>query len=703
MALAIFSILLTSEHFVFLSHSFAWVHDGTNYLTGPLAYASSWQEAIGSFWYPGSMAGVDKLSQPPFVPALEFVYFLLPIKWAEPLLVIFQAGTACCLTYLLCLRLGISKTGAIVSAILYALPYSRGFVVNGSFAFLPGYLLAMSVIDTSRSGLTKLLFGAVLGILFGLTITNFHTPFIVCTVILWLIFFDTALLRKIWIYVIFSLFSLAMIRLPALLAMIHNAEGSQRDLVLSASNSLHYISAFSLPTMMWNAVPVTVITLVAVLVFHRQWNFITLRMALGLLAIFLGVLIVDIGRISDVINIGFLKTLKLDTFYISATFFAAVMAGSIFGQIRISQNHINNSRSNAAFISIAVLILVCSSFVIVKDKIKHARIWLQNGSLSAQYSAANYAEISNRRSTELPFRTATTSWSSPAYVQGFGLDSADGYLNIYPARYFELWRLVLVPEDHRNNALAWSEENIPPTKSLSLQFTIPTETSDALEFEKLYNLDVLSLLNVKYIFSKKWIVASRLEPVFETPADWFKKTKPDKLMNNLKANFLDIPTIDIYRNKIVAPRFFVVSQVKIHQTKRDLLSALSVASISDLRDSAYFSGDDPDIPDEVKRFETKEERSSHPNSVEIMDRTYDEVSLRVLTDKPGILIWSSSYSRYWRAHVNGVEAKPFPVYHALTGLLLPGGTSKVEFSYDPPYTYSNLLRSTIDTLIAFDD
>ena len=67
--------------------------------------------------------------------------------------------------------------------------------------------------------------------------------------------------------------------------------------------------------------------------------------------------------------------------------------------------------------------------------------------------------------------------------------------------------------------------------------------------------------------------------------------------------------------------------------------------------------------------------------------TSDEIRLAVRSEQPSVLVASNSYSPFWKARIDGREARIFPAYHAFWGLYLPAGSRQVVFRFEPPYAW----------------
>jgi uncharacterized membrane protein YfhO len=62
--------------------------------------------------------------------------------------------------------------------------------------------------------------------------------------------------------------------------------------------------------------------------------------------------------------------------------------------------------------------------------------------------------------------------------------------------------------------------------------------------------------------------------------------------------------------------------------------------------------------------------------------------LSVTAADPSVLVCAMNYSPYWHAYVDGREARVFPVDCAFVGVVVPGGSHRVELQYRPAYAWA---------------
>ncbi len=85
------------------------------------------------------------------------------------------------------------------------------------------------------------------------------------------------------------------------------------------------------------------------------------------------------------------------------------------------------------------------------------------------------------------------------------------------------------------------------------------------------------------------------------------------------------------------------------------------------------------------------EKSNFRYSIEANNYRYDFFTLITQGDKKGVLSWSDSYDKNWKARLNGKEAILFKENGLFKAIDLPAGNHTVEFSYEPTWFIRSLM------------
>jgi len=192
-----------------------------------------------------------------------------------------------------------------------------------------------------------------------------------------------------------------------------------------------------------------------------------------------------------------------------------------------------------------------------------------------------------------------------------------------------------------------------------------------------FNLDLLSLANVRFVITRVALADDRLRLRWGSPGT----PMAVPAWTTVQSPVLPIPLrsykLFVYENIDALPRFFVVHHWQAVRDGQTALSAMASAGAAALARTAYVETADAilDAPPAA---------SPGTPVVRILGYAADAITLETNTTHRGVLVITQSYSRYWMADINGVPARVFPVDHAFQGLVVPAGTSRVSLRYQPP-------------------
>lgn len=141
--------------------------------------------------------------------------------------------------------------------------------------------------------------------------------------------------------------------------------------------------------------------------------------------------------------------------------------------------------------------------------------------------------------------------------------------------------------------------------------------------------------------------------------------------------FPHYPTF-IYENLRVFPRFFLAENVRLFGKFKQVLEALRHADYADLRSTAYLKQSD-------LAFLSLCKLGARNGRVEIEAYSSDQIILKLNNPQNSILVITNNFSPHWKATVDGVKTKVFPVDHTFQGMYVRSGEHKVILEYDPPY------------------
>jgi hypothetical protein len=291
-------------------------------------------------------------------------------------------------------------------------------------------------------------------------------------------------------------------------------------------------------------------------------------------------------------------------------------------------------------------IIVLFIIVSLQTKFLHFKDWLANGNLKINYNIAQLIKLRKSSGTD-PFRVATVvtglrngSFAPvvPGYIQAHGMETPDGLVNIYPLTYKRYWSSVISPLTKHSRKLdiyfnEWGN---------AVYLFAPEDIEDPeIIFSDYYDLEKLSLANVKYIVSRYPLQHQKLKLISQPSVPllkWDNSGWKERIMFLLKENFYG-REVYIYENLTAYPRFYFDSY---HN--------------EDLRGSIA-----------VKKYSS------------------DEVLIEAEHTDADTLIFANSYSPYWKAYVDRRPVETFKGRDTFIGITVSEGKHSIRFLYDPPY------------------
>lgn len=337
-----------------------------------------------------------------------------------------------------------------------------------------------------------------------------------------------------------------------------------------------------------------------------------------------------------------------------------------------------------------------------------------------------------RRSDQDLFRVASVLDLQPAYAYGQGLETADGWANLYPRVYRELWLRVLDPlftNLPRNRDIFDPPGGRPQDHYIFLGTGLlvpgiglmsgedPTKALvEGFDIEQRFNLHLLSLLNVKYLLSEYPLKAQGLRLVHAPsppPSMLQSRDYATGLVNSPRSGHTggtvwqhaqqvvkDLreaierkrrgKDIYIYENSGWLPRYRFVTRVRVLQSSNYVLDELSRMTSDDLRETALIEASDADQIGKLV--------SLSPGTVKVERYTPDEIQLSIENPGNGFLVIANTWNPFWQAEVNGQERALMRTNHAQFGLPTKPGERYVWLRYIPLYTPRIFVRRLLSCL-----
>ena len=336
----------------------------------------------------------------------------------------------------------------------------------------------------------------------------------------------------------------------------------------------------------------------------------------------------------------------------------------------------------------------------------------------------NYEVVSLQalKSTETePFRVASVLPLQPGYAYGQGFETADGWANLYPSVYRDLWLRAIAPvmsqlpavrnifdpavgrpQDHY---IFLGAELISPGIG-ALPGEDPTqEIKTGFDIDRRFNLDILRLLNVRYLLSEYALVSGGISlvhapaspPLFPRSRDYatgmlHRERPPGPQRVGLTAKLKGLwddwregihkrrqgKDIYIYRIEDSLPRYRLVGQVIIEPSGEAVLDRLSTAGIGHLSKLAVVEAADAA---DLRDLSTP----ALAGGVRVARQEPDAIELDLDHTGASFLVIANTWSPYWRATVDGQPRKLVRTNHAQQGLRIADGDRRVSLRYEPPY------------------
>ncbi|HQL90887.1 MAG TPA: DUF6044 family protein [Syntrophales bacterium] len=675
---------------------------GENNLPARLATALAWQEGEIGFWFPQALMGADRLSMGLQNKTDLLFFFLLPGWLAHGLILWAQRFVAGYFMYrLLAERFGAGALPSLTGGILYAL-FSQpainqqwaGFSLYDGLALpaLPCVLWALGRI-LERGGSTGILAAGLAGAGYSLVSHFFYTVFILPLVLLW---FPLVEGRKRGLFVVLAAFVLGWVAVeaPFLWASAVQAPlGHRRHWavphVLSGNATALWLVAIDLPlALLRDNLPI-LIAAAAGLLFARQRDrrlLATSALAGACLAycicdtLFLGGLLFEAGifpgfnfsRVYIVIPFLFIAAGCLGLEHVPSSW-QVRLEGVAGGQTALAVR---------TLLCLALIGLAGWQSLAIKGE---AFMGIADGkTFSNLYRHPALAELQRLRTGQPSFRVATVAGairSGPltGYAWAYGLETADGYIPLYSERYHRFWEAVISPLESHDPAGV----DLFRRRGSRAYLTLPAWErlgGQTVRLESRARLNLLSLANVRYIVSAVPLEGTGLHlragDFLERQIEWAERPRRDRFLGMILGEYPGTP-LYVYENTEVLPRFFLASRVRAFDDPGPLLDALASAPAGELLTTAFVMRRDMEglaVP-----------AGDNPGGVSVRSLGPDRIELEVDARTASVLTVTSNFNPGWRAWINGIPHRVFPVDHTFLGVAMPAGRHDVVFSYALPF------------------
>lgn len=651
--------------------SFVYSGDNLEILVSHLVALGSKSHDPGN-WNAASSSGTDVMGMG-FVGFVNLALFTYLPGWlAYQILIVIQIGGAITASYFICQRaFGLSKAASLLPGFVYGamLP---GQLIYSVYSLLPVLILSLTMVLDKPQKVLSWIFAAVTVIwISGTAYMSWLVPFPSLMIVGWFLFVDTRRRLLEWVVIGVAAISLQVLRFEDIIALTQIAPLSQmkHHRPLPTAGDI-----FAWPSLLRNYIDMLCagLFILAWATTKRrtpQMRGVAAFLLLGLLAEPLALTFqtyfseylpfiqgFQVSRISHVFR---------TVLWLSSAFALGFVLENIWGQ------------GARRFVAWAALLATVGGLTYqdVNQKVLQAHSWITSGNYVHNLESPVIRNVAAEISKSLVPERAEMFQVYSTYLQPYGIETAGGYEPLYMRRYFEFWSTILEPwgETEPDPTLTPTSQEWPFYRNFRLYLTTYSHKPER-RLGDLYRLNLLSMVNVGWVFSRDKLTDSELELVSGNVKPWSSLSRGDKILTNLKANFFGRQHLFVYRNTNVSPRFVSPSKIRVFDSGRPVLDAMAKSTIAELGDTIFIAKND--LPAGLSPTKTYTKLLINPVS-------YGSDQIRLEIDAPGdgLLVGYNTWTPYWTVEIDGKPAQLFPANHAFWGVLVPKGTRKVVFSY----------------------
>jgi len=523
----LWSLWLSCEYFCFGSASYVSIWDnGDSNLPARIAMHPDISDGLFALWNALAASGADRLSLG-FISDIDVLLFsFLPGWLAYGLIMWLQRFVAGYFTYRLMRdSLNIDLLPAFIAAVIYSF-FSQdainhqwaGFTLYDRLALpgIPFLLWIFSRLDPSRMK-THYIYGGLLGVLLSLTSHYSYIIFILPVLLFWFIFITPRSRISFWSMLGLFVFSCVLTELPDLWSGLINGPLSHRgqwsnELFLTVQWTDLFLESIGLVKALIrdNLLSMSLLFVGFYFASHKDSRLVALA---GAILFIFGFTIIHqtLGGIL-IPKMGWLSGFRFSRLTLDIPFLCAVAGGlglsSINEEYRLS--FMKGNTRNQDYSLKVCLFIVCITIVFAQALSTKERIYREmaaGANFSSLYQRKALKMLSKNMQHSKPFRVATVSdyrdfenSLDPSCAWAYGLETADGHVLLHTQRYHDFWKQVLLPmsrsKPEQYELFGRGGLRIALFSSLK-DFTC----RENLRFSDFYDLEMLSLANVRYIVS----------------------------------------------------------------------------------------------------------------------------------------------------------------------------------------------------------
>ena len=306
-------------------------------------------------------------------------------------------------------------------------------------------------------------------------------------------------------------------------------------------------------------------------------------------------------------------------------------------------------------------------FLIGNEKYDTLKSWIKRGNYVANFETEVLENLKDE--DESLYRVAIVHGTThPNMLAAYGFETAGGYSPMYPVSYKKYWGNVIKPLkstniDYYNYFDGWG----------SRFYLFSGGHYEILEPKYFFDINLLSLINVKYLISHQPLNDKRLR-VIHTGINAMKMNNYDKARLRIKENFNGRESLFIYQNEEYLQRFFTVQNVIFYKNDDELNNLLVNSELGFLKNNLILN-------DRYKYLSQNGKNELSFSEIKILKYSPDQIEVKVNVNSESFLIVSNNYNNRWSCTIND-ESKPImKAYGSFWAIELNEGINNVRFYY----------------------
>lgn len=146
----------------------------------------------------------------------------------------------------------------------------------------------------------------------------------------------------------------------------------------------------------------------------------------------------------------------------------------------------------------------------------------------------------------------------------------------------------------------------------------------------------------------------------------------------------------VYENLLVAPRFFITSDVRGYASDKDFENQLFA--------NTFYP--DKTVLLKDQDFQSLPHFTQSTSQTSLVSYTPKRIEFQVVSDSPQFFYISDTYDTGWTSQTNNKPARVYKANYAFRGVVVPAGQSRVSFTYRPQSFSTGVQISAVGIIIS---